>query len=550
MNSSKIIKIHTYIAKIRFIYWVLFVLYYVVRAAVNNCYLGDLFDVISRVLISVLIILDFAYSRKNYNNNFQIIQVIRTPMAMWSSVNVIIHSDRIYVALLSMLFFVALVIQILYLTDIFRFRHKLIMFFIILLPMLIADCVKIIQMSHWSFIIHLILFNLILFTYMLVMITLISHVFAENNLEMKRLRNELFIMKQNVKLDNLDTEKSLENAYERLSHENSEMLVENLIQQYISSSLEISNLMKLISESLSEALVVNLCSIIVKNEYDESYQYNSRAICESIKMEHFNSHIEDGSLIKCFQDFREPFVDNQVDMKRYDFLEGMNIKSLLIYPLVNEENWLGMLVIGKDTNDYFLNNMSFFERVSTQFSIALMNARIYTKMENMAMKDGLTGIFNRTYMIQKINEYISDIVLNKGSLTVILFDIDKFKKVNDTYGHLFGDEVIRVCADAAEEVAEKNHGFAARYGGEEFVIVCKEKSINKLHQLANQLHTKIKETKIKYRGSTLFVDISIGAAAYPTTCDNPAELLDRADKAMYHSKISGRGCITFDGEYE
>ncbi|OYO40032.1 hypothetical protein CG709_21560, partial [Lachnotalea glycerini] len=82
------------------------------------------------------------------------------------------------------------------------------------------------------------------------------------------------------------------------------------------------------------------------------------------------------------------------------------------------------------------------------------------------------------------------------------------------------------------------------------VIVCKEKSINKLHQLANQLHTKIKETKIKYRGSTLFVDISIGAAAYPTTCDNPAELLDRADKAMYHSKISGRGCITFDGEYE
>ncbi len=327
------------------------------------------------------------------------------------------------------------------------------------------------------------------------------------------------------------------------------MLIENLIQQYISSSLEISNLMKLILESLSEALVVNLCSIIVKEEHEDTYQYNTRTIGNSIDLDYFNSYIENKSLINRFKQFREPFLDNTVKIEEYDFLSGTQIQSLLIYPLVNEGEWLGMLVIGKDRNNYFVDNMSFFERVSTQFSIALMNARIYTKMENMAMKDGLTGIYNRTYMIQKVNEYISNVVLNKSPLAVILFDIDKFKKVNDTYGHLFGDEVIRVCANTAMKIAERHNGFAARYGGEEFVIVCKPSSVQELRDLTEMLHSRIRQTQVDYRGSTLFFNVSIGVAAFPATCDNPAELIDRADKAMYHSKISGRGRITFDGEY-
>jgi diguanylate cyclase (GGDEF)-like protein len=208
-----------------------------------------------------------------------------------------------------------------------------------------------------------------------------------------------------------------------------------------------------------------------------------------------------------------------------------------------------MLVIGKDMKDYFLDNMSFFERVSTQFSIALTNARTYTKMEDMAMKDGLTGIYNRAYMIQKMNEYISSVVLNNSSLAIFLFDIDKFKAVNDSYGHLFGDEVIRVCANIAKEIAEKYEGFAARYGGEEFVIVCKEESPEELREIANNLNNKVRQTEVNYRGSSICVNISIGVAAYPITCNNPAELLDRADRAMYHSKKIGRGCITFDGEY-
>jgi diguanylate cyclase (GGDEF)-like protein len=549
VNSAKLFKIHTQIAKIRLMFWFVSAVVYTLGILVGTWEVDMSDKLILKAIVAVLLCVDYFFARKNYLSNFHIVQMIRMPLAMWALVVVIINPNQIYIVSLSTAMYVILLIQILYLTDVARLRHKLVLFFITLLPMIFVSGIKVIQVNHGVFTRNTILYILVLIFYMTFFIILTSQVFAENNQEIRKLRGELKRIRQITRPEDGSKEEPWDNAYEKLSHENSEMLVENLIQQYISSSLEISNLMKLILESLSEALVVNLCSIIVKEEHEDTYQYNTRTIFNSLNLEHFNSYIEDRRLVNQFKQLREPFVDNQVNMKEYDFLSGMDIKSLLICPLVNEGNWLGMLVIGKDTTDYFVDNMSFFERVSTQFSIALMNARIYTKMENMAMKDGLTGIYNRTYMIQKVNEFISDVVLNKSPLAVILFDIDKFKKVNDTYGHLFGDEVIRVCANTAKEIAGKYDGFVARYGGEEFVIVCKEESLEELHNLAQMLHVQIKQTEIVYRGSTLFVNVSIGVAAFPATCGNPAELIDRADKAMYHSKISGRGRITFDGEY-
>lgn len=548
MNSAKIINIHKYIAKIHIILLFVYVVFYAIGIYLGIYKAEYSFRMIPEIVFSFFVLTDYIYARISSDYKVRIIRIIRTPMVMCVLANIMINTSQQYKTLISMILFVSFAIQILYFTDISRLRYKIFLFFIITIPFIIISLVKIVQMNDINFTINTIFFLLSLFIYMLFFIILTSRIFAESNLEINKLKRKLKkieITKQN----NDSVEVALDNAYEKLSHENSEMLVENLIQQYISSSLEISNLMKLILESLSEALVVNLCSIIVKGEYDETYQYNTRTIYNSIELESFNSYIEDGSLINKFRDLTEPYIDNQVKFNEYDFLAGSNIKSLLIYPLVNEGNWLGMLVIGKDTEDYFIDNMSFFERVSTQFSIALMNARVYTKMENMAMKDGLTGIYNRTYMIQRINEYISSVVLNKSSLAVLLFDIDKFKNVNDTFGHLFGDEVIRVCANTAREIAEAYNGFAARYGGEEFVIVCKEESMQELRKIAKMLHTQIKQTEVNYRGSTLYVNVSIGVAAFPATCNNPAELIDRADKAMYHSKLSGRGRITFDGEY-
>lgn len=545
MDSAKLIKVHVFIAKIRIVYWILFILFEFLRLKTSISEVSNVF-LVSFFVISVLIIIDYGLALKNFYHNFKIVRLTRSIMAVFASLGIVCGMNRGYFASFSMFLFVTLVLQVMFFTNISRFRNKIILFFLIYIPMSVASYVRILQMDNLEFTIQTIVFNVILFPSMIIFLTIISHIFAESSLEKKRLNTELIKMRKYDNIEMKKAEMDLENAYERLSRENSEMLIENLIQQYISSSLEISNLMKLILESLSEALVVNLCSIIVKGEDEKVFQYDSRCMCNNGNIEYFNSCIEDGSLIEQFKEYKEPFVDNYVEMNKYNFLKDIPIKSLLIYPLMNENMCLGMLVIGKDMTDYFLDNMSFFERVSVQFSIALTNARTYSQMEDMAMKDGLTGIYNRTYMIQKINEYISSVVLNNSSLAILMFDIDKFKNINDEFGHLFGDEVIRVCANIAKETAERYNGFSARYGGEEFVVVLQEEAIEKLQDIASQLHNQIKQTKIEYRGSSLHINVSIGVAAYPTTCKNPAELIDRADKAMYYSKKLGRGCITFD----
>ncbi|MFA9379068.1 MAG: GGDEF domain-containing protein [Lachnotalea sp.] len=549
MDSAKLIKINIYIAKIYMMYLVIILIF---RITCELLGISSIFKVqfISCLFLSTLVILDYFYSLKGYYNNFRIIQIIRGLMAISFSINMIIKRDSVYAVCLSMFIFLTLLIEIIYVTNITGTKNKFIMFLIIITPMSVVNCIEIIRMHNMRFAIQAIAFNVIIISGMLIFMSIMSHIFDESSIERTQLATELNNIRRSIRLENNKTEVELEDVYEKLYRENSEMLIENLIQQYISSSLEISNLMKLILESLSEALVVNLCCIIVKDEFEEEYQYNTRCNCNNMnEIDYFNSYIEDRSIIEKFRDLKEPYIDNQVKIGEYNFLDGMNINSLLIYPLMNEENWLGMLVIGKDLNDYFLKNMSFFERVSTQFSIALTNARTYTKMEDMAMKDGLTGIYNRAYMIQKINEYISNAVLNQGSLAILLFDIDKFKRVNDQYGHLFGDEVIRVCANISQKVAGQYQGFAARYGGEEFVIVLKKESLEELHEIANNLHEQINQTKIDYRGKSLSINVSIGVAAYPSTCNNPAELLERADKAMYHSKQTGRGSVSFDGEF-
>jgi diguanylate cyclase (GGDEF)-like protein len=545
VDSAKLIKVHVFIAKIRIFYWTLFILFEFLRLKTSILEVSNVF-LISFLVISVLIFIDFAFALKEFYNNFIIVRITRSIMAMYASMGIICGMNRGYFASFSMFLFVTLVLQVMFFTNISRFRNKIVLFLLIYMPMSIASYVRIQQMDNLEFTIQTIVFNVILFSSMIIFLTIISHIFAESSLEKKRLNTELIKMRKYDNAGMKKAEMDLENAYERLSRENSEMLIENLIQHYISSSLEISNLMKLILESLSEALVVNLCSIILKGEDEKVYQYDSRSMCDSVNIEHFNSCIEDGSLIEQFKEYKEPFVDNFVEINEYYFLKDAQIKSLLIYPLMYENECLGMLVIGKDMTDYFLDNMAFFERVSLQFSIALTNARTYSQMEDMAMKDGLTGIYNRTFMIHKINEYVSSVVLNRSSLAIMMFDIDKFKDVNDEYGHLFGDEVIRVCANIAKENAEKHDGFAARYGGEEFVIVLKEDSLEELQDIASRLHNQIKQTKIEYRGSSLYINVSIGVAAYPTTCGNPAELIDRADKAMYYSKKLGRNRITFD----
>lgn len=167
-------------------------------------------------------------------------------------------------------------------------------------------------------------------------------------------------------------------------------------------------------------------------------------------------------------------------------------------------------------------------------------------MEDMANHDTLTGIYNRGYLAKLLHEYLGEAIINKSSLTIALFDIDKFKNINDTYGHLFGDVIIKTIATLADQMVKANNGIVVRYGGEEFVVAFPNKGLKEAYELIKQLHTNIKEKEISHNEQVIHVYVSAGVTSYPETCKNPSDLLNRADWAMYYSKQNGRDKITID----
>lgn len=228
--------------------------------------------------------------------------------------------------------------------------------------------------------------------------------------------------------------------------------------------------------------------------------------------------------------------------------EEQELPSIICLPIMNQDERLGTLVVGKNRINAFMDSRAFYENIASQLSIGISNVRLYAKMNDMAIRDGLTRIYNRRHLTDLLNDYLTDAMARKVPVSLALFDIDKFKMVNDTYGHQCGDEVIRYVATLLNKGAIANGGIAGRYGGEEFVVAFSGKDLEETYQIVKDIHEKIRSEAVVYEGKSIQVRASAGIASYPSTCANPAELLTRADWAMYHSKKNGRDQITIDSD--
>ncbi len=378
--------------------------------------------------------------------------------------------------------------------------------------------------------------------------------FAQSRLleSINETNEELRVNQEKVKRANelLAVQKvKLQTANMRIENANAQMQIQNQIMKYISSSLEIGKLMNLITESIEKEIKVDVCAIVL---YPETV--GNKKLLYKIKT-HLNRNFEEnlGKAIEgmCFESYVEnnfPYFDNTVDEKRYGFLGSSLMGSIMIMPLLQDGRRIGVFFVGYPKYDFFKDNKQFFENIVSQFLIAITNANMYKKMENMAINDGLTNIYNRRHLMKMFNEAMNEAILAKRPISVALFDIDKFKNINDRYGHLFGDVVIKTVASLADKYAQEANGFAGRYGGEEFVIVFPATDLEAAYKTVEKIHSEIGQTQLEHNGVIVHITASAGITSYPKTCSNPGELLNRADGAMYYSKEHGRNQITIDSD--
>jgi diguanylate cyclase (GGDEF)-like protein len=165
------------------------------------------------------------------------------------------------------------------------------------------------------------------------------------------------------------------------------------------------------------------------------------------------------------------------------------------------------------------------------------------ELQRLAALDGLTGVANRRRFDEYLNDEWQSMAGEKLPLSLILVDIDFFKKYNDTYGHQAGDACLRRVADALRFCAKRSVDLVARYGGEEFAVILPNTTTEGAFQVAEDIRAAVNTLKIVHAQSTVseYVTLSLGIACmYPLPNTPPAMLIAAADRALYQAKAAGR----------
>ena len=214
-----------------------------------------------------------------------------------------------------------------------------------------------------------------------------------------------------------------------------------------------------------------------------------------------------------------------------------------LVPLAVEGACLGLVILGSGAEGLEGERRRMVEELRVHAAPYLQNALLHKRIEQMAAMDGLTGIMNRRFGMRRLQEEFSKAIRKGDPLSVIMFDIDHFKLVNDTYGHAAGDAVLQSVASTLEENIRAGE-VACRYGGEEFLLVSADCGIEAAVALAERLRNVIESTKVSWEGETLSVTISVGVAAWPLIKTSFAkELVRAADEALYVAKDEGRNLV-------
>lgn len=213
----------------------------------------------------------------------------------------------------------------------------------------------------------------------------------------------------------------------------------------------------------------------------------------------------------------------------------------LCVPLIAHGTSLGMLHVSAHERDGTASNdTTLVEAIAEQLSLAIANLHLRETLRLQSLRDPLTGLFNRRYLEENLNRELQRCARRGLPLTVMMLDVDHFKSFNDEHGHAAGDALLSQIGQTLGSLV-REEDIACRYGGEEFTVVLPEAGPGEAALRAEGIRSEIGSTTVTHLRSTLGPrTISIGIATFPTDGDTPAQLLAKADRALYEAKAQGR----------
>ncbi len=204
---------------------------------------------------------------------------------------------------------------------------------------------------------------------------------------------------------------------------------------------------------------------------------------------------------------------------------------------------LGVLIAATGANIADEHTERLLELFSRSIGLAINNAMTHSKFQHLAAIDGLTEIYNRRFGMDRLKEDFSRAIRDSANLSVAMVDIDHFKKVNDTYGHLVGDKAI-ILTTSIIKSSLRDGDIVIRYGGEEFLIILHGANSEDAMTVCERIRHKVSDSILKEGDQQIHLSVSIGISSYPEqSVSKEVELIDMADQALYHAKNNGRNQV-------
>ncbi len=330
------------------------------------------------------------------------------------------------------------------------------------------------------------------------------------------------------------------------------------ISAELNSSLEFGEIMSAVLPRIAEIVPFDRCACLLAGEqagrpvftFAALQGYDSALIGASFPVEQSAVAVR---MRKLWQDqgilryYSADLGDRGTEINLFPFPELQHpVRSLYGRLLVAQDTLVGAFFLASLRPDAFTDYHRDFllDTLMNQVSQAAYNSLLYRRIEDMARTDGLTGLLNHRTFMDRLGEKARELERTPRPFSVLLMDIDKFKGVNDTYGHPVGDLAIKAVAGVLRETI-RGSDFVARYGGEEFAVGMIETDRAGARRMAERVRTIMERTVVtRVPDGELKITLSIGVASFPEDTGNPFGLVTMADQALYHAKRSGRNRVS------
>lgn len=364
--------------------------------------------------------------------------------------------------------------------------------------------------------------------------------------ENERLKGEIERLKQDIKKGEI-RKKIIANINALLDRSLYELSVINKINMSLSKTLNYIEIINDVVALLSQMIEYITCGVLI---FDD----------EKLLLRIYPSFPRTRSFIN---DFKEKTLKKYIGLcgplpKDKEVVLEINNPSLVIenkgkdkvvgafecMPFKVRQKIIGLLSIaGGKVNTFSPEDMRLIKMLTDNAAIAIENGLLHKRVEELAITDGLTSVYNHRYFKESLHKEIKRAERYNLTFSLLMFDIDDFKNINDLYGHPKGDEVLKGLSYIAKEVFQREIDVVARYGGEEFVVILPQTTKDRAAIVGEKFLSSVREKLSSLADLSEPVTISLGIASYPDDGATERDIIQSADNALYAAKKGGKDRI-------